>query len=156
MQHGGARSRSGPRADPLSARSELRAKRDGWTDLPAKHSGRAPAWPLEKKRASEEELWKALWKRPQAAMWKKRGLEWQVALYARSFLEAAEHGAPASLKTSVLRMEDGLGISEVGLTALRWRIVEDEVAAKRSAPVREAVEAAPAAPVRRLRRAASE
>lgn len=153
VQHGGARSRSGPPADPMSARSDRKA--DGWTTLPAKRTGRAPEWPLEREYAPEEALWKALWRKPQAVMWKKRGLEWQVAAYVRAFLESTEPGAPASLKTSVLRMEDGLGLSEVGLISLRWRIAEDEVAARRAAPAR-AVEAAPEAPVRRLRRAASE
>jgi hypothetical protein len=89
-------------------------------------------------------------------MWKRQHLEWQVAAYVRSFLEAAERGAPASLKTAVLRMEDGLGLSTVGLLALRWRITEDAVAAKRTARPAAAVELEPpAAPVRRLR-AASE
>lgn len=85
-------------------------------------------------------------------MWARQGLEWQVALYVRSFLEAAEHGAPASLKTSVLRMEDTLGLSTVGLAALRWRIPADQVAAARTARAEPEVPAeAKAPPVRRLR-----
>jgi hypothetical protein len=48
-------------------------------------------------------------------------------------MESTEKGAPASLKTAVLRQEDTLGISLVGLAQLRWRIAEDEVGAKRAA-----------------------
>jgi hypothetical protein len=155
MTSGGARARSGPPADPRSGRSERR--KDGWTELPAKSGIRAPAWPLVKQTAAEKTLWAKLWKKPQAVAWKKLGLDLQVAAYVRSFLESTEQGAPASLKTTVLRQEDTLGLSTVGMNALRWRIVEDELATKRSSGPR-AVEAAPeerAAPVRRLRPAAA-
>jgi hypothetical protein len=85
-------------------------------------------------------------------MWERQGLDFQVAMYVRTFLEAAEMGAPASLKTAVLRMEDTLGLSTVGLAALRWRIPVDEVGQARTA-VAVAVADRPA-PVRRLRVAA--
>jgi hypothetical protein len=149
---GGARARSGPAANPNSARSEKRA--DGWTDLPAKGRGdrRAPNFPLGSPSKAESGLWTVLWKKPQATMWERLGLTFQVAAYARAFLESTVAGAPASLKVSVLRMEDGLGLSIVGLNALRWRIAEDEVAAARAAhaPV---VPVEKPAPVRRLRSA---
>lgn len=155
MTSGGARARSGPPADPRSGRSEKRA--DGWTTLPAKSTGRPPKWPLERQSSSEVELWAQLWKKPQAAQWKRLGLAWQVALYCRTFLEAAERGAPASLKTSVLRMEDTLGLSTVGLAALRWRISEDQVAARRKARAEPAEQLEErAAPVRRLRAVVNE
>lgn len=149
----GGHARSGPAADPRSARSERRG--EIWTDLPAKRSGRVPTWPLELKTAPENKLWRKLWAKPQAVMWERQGLEWQVANYVRSFLEATEHGAPASLKTAVLRMEDTLGLSTVGLAALRWRITADEVAAARTAAAPAPVDDRPA-PVRRLRAAAAE
>jgi hypothetical protein len=146
---GGARSRSGPPSDPNSGRSERRA--DGWTEIPARPKGsRTPTWPLDLKTKPEQALWAKLWKKPQATMWLRQGLEFQVANYVRTFLEATDFGAPASMKTAVLRMEDTLGLSTVGLNALRWKIKVDEVAEKRD-------ERAPApgvdrsAPVRRLR-----
>lgn len=157
MTSGGARARSGPPADPGSARSERRG--DGWTTLPARTLGKAPAWPLGLSSSQEEDLWKALWKKPQATMWKRLGLTWQVAHYCRSFLEATERGAPASLKTSVLRQEDTLGLSTVGLAALRWRISEDAVAAKRrsaAAAARAAASELAPMPERRLRAVANE
>lgn len=143
----GAHGRGGPAANPNSGRSEQRA--DGWTELPAKVTGRPPVFPLEGMTAGEKLLWAGLWKKPQAAIWKKRGMQFQVAAYVRAFLESTAKGAPASLKTAVLRQEDSLGISLVGLQQLRWKIRDDEVAAKRSSPA--AVEPEKAAPVRRLR-----
>lgn len=151
MPSGGARARSGPPADPNSARSERRA--DGWTTLPAEgYQGRVPTFPLEEPLASEKKLWRLLWRKPQAIMWQRNGLTFQVAAYVRAFLEANQRSAPASLKTAVLRMEDTLGISTVGLNALRWRIAADELASKRTEPAAEAEERP--APVRRLRQAA--
>lgn len=154
MPSGGARARSGPPADPRSARSEKRS--DGWTMLPAQGRGarKAPNFPLGSPSKAESALWTVLWRKPQAVMWERLGLTFQVAAYARAFLESTAAGAPASLKVSVLRMEDGLGLSIVGMNALRWRIAEDEVAAKRSVPVAVAEERP--ALVRRLRAAASE
>lgn len=153
MPSGGARARSGPPADPRSARSERRG--DVWTDLPAKSGLRTPRWPLALQSSEEKALWTSMWKKPQAVMWKRQGLEFQVANYVRTYLEASEMGAPGSLKTVVLRMEDTLGLSLAGLASLRWRITTDEFAAARAAAAPAAAEERPA-PVRRLRAAASE
>lgn len=155
MPSGGARSRSGPPADPNSATSERRKQRgDGWVELPATHTGKAPTFPLTGRTPDEAKLWRALWRKPQAAQWAKLGLSYQVAHYCRLYLQATEKGAPASLTTAVLRQEDALGLSTIGLAALRWRIVEDEVGEQRAARAEPAAERA--APVRRLRPAASE
>ena len=40
--------------------------------------------------APEKALWSALWKKPQAVMWKRQGLEFQVANYVRTYLEALD------------------------------------------------------------------
>ena len=116
-------------------------------------TGRAPTFPLAEPSTAEKKLWRVLWKKPQAVMWDRHGLTFQVAHYCRSFLEASERGAPASLKTSVLRMEDSLGLSTVGLNALRWSITSDELGAKRAEP---AATVERPAPVRRLRQAVGE
>lgn len=143
----GGHARSGPAADPNSARSERRGK-DQWTELPVSYSGKVPVFPLEGKTAAEHKLWRVLWRKPQAAVWARLGLTWQVAHYCRTFLAATSQGAPASLTTAVLRQEDTLGISTVGLVALRWRIAEDQVGERRT--VAGPVEDRPV-PVRRLR-----
>jgi hypothetical protein len=80
---------------------------------------------------AEQEMWAKLWRKPQAAMWAKLGLENSVAMYVRSFLEASKPEAPSSLRTAVLRMENDLGVSIVGMRALRWRLAEDQLAPKR-------------------------
>lgn len=146
----GGHARSGPAAQPGSARTESR-KLD-WTTLPLEGRGstkRAPDFPLGGKSKQESALWTVLWRKPQAVMWERLGLTFQVAAYARAFLESTEPGAPASLKVSVLRMEDTLGLSISGLNALRWRFAEDEVLGHRSARESDRPEAS--APVRRLR-----
>lgn len=148
----GGHARSGPPADPSSGRTERGRNsggRDGWTNLPAGNpKAKAPTFPLEGKTKREAAYWLVLWRKPQAHMWHRQGLVFQVALYCRSFLEAAEPGAPASLRVSVLRMEDTLGLSTVGLAQLRWRMPVDEVGEQRTAAP--AVVERPA-PTRRLR-----
>lgn len=159
MPAGGARARSGPAASATSERAgrnarEQTQRRGDWVELPASYTGKAPTFPLDGRTPGEAKLWRALWRRPQAAQWVRLGLVYQVAHYCRLYLQATEPGAPASLTTAVLRQEDSLGLSTIGLAALRWRIVEDEVGAARSARAEPA--ASRPAPVRRLRPAASE
>lgn len=145
----GGHARSGPPAQPGSARTDARGLT--WTKLPIKGRGRkrAPEFPLEDPTVSESALWASLWRKPQAVMWEQLGQEFQVAAYTRAFLESTVAGAPASLKVSVLRMEDTLGLSIVGMNALRWQFAEDELKAQRS--TRRPTAAVEAAPVRRLR-----
>jgi len=64
-------------------------------------------------------------------MWDQLGLEFQVAAYVRAFIESVEAKASAGLKTAVLRMEAELGLSTVGMNALRWKFAIDEVAERR-------------------------
>lgn len=111
-----------------------------WTELPKSgRTGRVPAWPLPTRtNAAERKLWDRLWKSPQAIQWEHDGQELQVALYVRRAIEADERGAPSALTSVVLRLADSLGISELGMRSLRWRIVD------REAVKRPAEEAAPA------------
>jgi hypothetical protein len=156
MARGGTRVGAGRPPDPESRRQMKAAERADalsqpeaygeWTELPKSgRTGRVPAWPLPTRtNAAERKLWNRLWKMPQAIMWEHDGQELQVALYVRRFLEAEERGAPSALTNAVLRMQDALGISELGMRSLRWRIVDRTVAAKEPA----------AAPVARKRTAA--
>lgn len=135
---GGARVRSGPPADPNALRRN-RASDKEWATLPSDgYRGPIPDFPLKGTNDSESDLWLVLWRKPQAFMWARLGLELQVAAYVRAFLESVESGASAGLKTAVLRMEAELGLSTVGMGQLRWRIATDEVAERRegaSAPL---------------------
>jgi hypothetical protein len=75
-----------------------------------------------------------MWAKPQAFMWSKLDLRFQIAAYVRTFLEANTPGAVAGLKTAVQSMEANLGVNVIGLNALRWKFSEDEMSERRSAP----------------------
>lgn len=134
MTSGGARPRSGPAPDPNALRRD-RADDAGWTVLPGEgFKGQVPDFPLAGALAVESDLWAALWQKPQAVMWSRLQLEYQVAAYVRAFLEATEAGASAGLKTAVLRMEAELGLSLPGMHSMRWKFADDELAEKRDEP----------------------
>lgn len=134
MPSGGARSRSGPAPDPNALRRD-RADDAGWTVLPVEgFTGEVPEFPLSGALTFETDLWARLWRKPQAVMWSRLQLEFQVAAYVRAFLEATEAAATAGLKTAVLRMEAELGLSLPGMHSLRWKFAEDELAEKRDEP----------------------
>jgi hypothetical protein len=101
--------------------------------------GDVPVFPLPDALGVEVELWGKLWRKPQAFMWAKLGLEFEVAAYVRAFIESTEAKASAGLKTAVLRMAAELGLSLPGMHSLRWKFSEDELSVKRAAataPVR--------------------
>lgn len=132
MPSGGARARSGPTPDPMAFRRDRKDDKALWTDLPAEgRVGDAPGWPLEGFSERERELWDVEWRRPQAVMWELTGAVLEVALYVRRLAEAEKPGAPTNLGTLVKQLMEGLGISQDGLAKRHWRIVQDELAAKR-------------------------
>lgn len=142
MTSGGSRRSSGPAPDPQALRRD-RGDDKGWVTLPGGgFKGVAPEFPLSEALTVEVELWVRLWAKPQAAMWAKLGLEYEVAAYVRAFLESTIAEASAGLKTAVLRMGAEIGLSLPGMYALRWKFSEDEVSARREA-------VAPAGPVRK-------
>lgn len=156
----GGHARSGPAPDPNALRRN-RAGDAQWTVLPAEgYVGVVPEFPLpkipvydvyyeDKKRVreydsdatearweSEVELWESLWRKPQAVMWKKLGLEYEVAAYVRCFIESTGEESNSGLKTAALRMAAEIGLSLPGMHSLRWKFAEDQLAAKRdSKPV---------------------
>ena len=169
MASGGARRSSGPPADPNALRRD-RNDDAGWTILPSEgFTGTVPEFPLPRavqfnsyfengKKVTEPddaatmevweaeaELWEQLWRKPQAAMWSKLSMEFEVAAYVRAFLESVRSEASAGLKTAVLRMSAEIGLSLPGMHSFRWKFAEDEVAAKRTAasvtPVRSGLSA---------------
>lgn len=164
MTSGGSRARSGPAPDPLALRRDRKDDAD-WVVLPAEgYTGEVPGFPLEKisvydiywedkKRVKEYDadgtealrdrelaLWEKLWSKPQAFMWAKLGLEYEVAAYVRAFIESTGEDSNSGLKTAALRMSAEIGLSLPGMHAQRWKFSEDDLAARRAAAV-----AAPAA-----------
>ena len=129
----------GPAPDPDALRRDRKDDAAGWTSLPSEgFAGAIPVWPISagsELAGSEAVLWDKVWRKPQAAQWSRLGLEYQVAAYVRAFIESTEgESTSAGLTTAVLRMEDGLGISFKGMMTLRWKIVADEVSARRVKP----------------------
>lgn len=126
MPSGGARTRSGPAPDPNALR---RVRDEGeWMTLPAKTGlSRAPSWPLLDASDRELQLWEHLWlSKPQAFMWERLCLEYEVALYVRRFAEAERPRSAVILGTLVRQMADSLGLTTPGLRCNRWRIAASE------------------------------
>lgn len=133
MPKGGARARSGPAPDPNALRRDRKSD-EGWVTLPAEgFTGDAPKIPLPGALGAEADLWVTLWRKPQAAMWSRLGMEFEVAAYVRAYLESVQPEASAGLKTAVLRMAAELGLSLPGMHSLRWKFADDELAVKRDA-----------------------
>jgi len=155
MASGGARNRSGPKADETSGRSDARGF--SLTALPAEgYKGRAPAWPLPKSTiravaAREQKVWTEAWKTPQAAAWAQPSERWRirtVALWVRLTVRCEDPEAPASLLAQLHRFADQIGMTTAGLAEMGWKVAVDDVAKARA---RKSAEAKPAPRQRRLR-----
>lgn len=182
MAKGGARPRSGPAKDPNSRTSE-RARRAIKTmgssasdevasssvitsaefnplALPASgRPGRAPAFPLPKIvrgdafRKRELELWRELWKTPQALAWEREQWRWPtIAKYCRIMAATeSEPDASAALLSRERELRNECGLSPDGLRMNGWAIAPDQLAAKRSEKTASNATPVKAVPVRRLR-----
>lgn len=79
---------------------------------------------LEAQQQLEEELWRDLWKTPQAVMWQQMKWTREVAQYVR-FKARAEAGDLDSAKES-RQLADRLGLTPLAMLRLRWKIAEPE------------------------------
>jgi hypothetical protein len=127
--------------------------------LPAAgRGGRAPAFPLPKIvrygtelvdgkpvrvadrtlgdafRKRELELWRELWKTPQALAWEREQWRWPtVAKYCRIMASTeAEPDASAALLSRERELRNECGLSPDGLRMNGWAIAPDQLAEKRS------------------------
>lgn len=155
MARGGARNRSGPQADPNSARSDRRGIK--LTALPASgYDGDVPEWPLprrfvywvdsDKRRHLDEsttdiiadreaELWAWAWRTPQACAWSQPSESWRlhtVAMWVRTFVLCESSEATAADKGSLHRFADQIGMTPAGLRENGWAIATDEVGERRA------------------------
>jgi hypothetical protein len=78
---------------------------------------------------NEKDLWRRLWRTPQAAQWAKNRWDREVAQYVRH-KSAAEIGSLEDSKEARLRA-DALGLTPKGMRSLLWTIQADEVTEKR-------------------------
>jgi hypothetical protein len=155
MPSGGARGRSGPAPDPNALRRDRKDDAE-WQVLPVEgFTGVVPEFPLPaipvydiywvnkervkefdedataQRRETELEFWRVLWAKPQAMMWDRLGLKYEVAAYVRAYIESTGAESNSGLKTAVLRMGAEIGLSLPGMHTLRWKFGTDELAAKR-------------------------
>ena len=156
MARGGARNRSGPKADPNSGRSDRRGYK--LTALPASgYDGEAPRFPLmprtvmrwetedkrryqvvdedatEAVREREAELWAWAWTTPQACAWSMPSESWRIhtiAMWVRTFVICESSEATAADKGSLHRFADQIGMTTAGLAEMGWAVAVDEVSAK--------------------------
>ena len=160
MPSGGARRNAGRSPDPDALRRD-RKDDASWVTLPVEgFTGNVPDFPLnaipvydiywdnkvrvkefdadatEKLRERELALWADLWAKPQAFMWARLDLKYEVAAYVRGFLESTSAESNSGLKTAALRMAAEIGLSLPGMHSLRWKFSEDELSVKRSEPVK--------------------
>lgn len=135
MSRGGARNRSGPKADENSERSEQRGYT--LTSLPSEgYKGPVPKFPLPDATKRELEVWKQLWKKPQAAAWALPSESWRidtVGMYVRVKVRCEDPEAPATLFGQLHRFADQIGLTTAGLAEMGWKVAVDETAAAREA-----------------------
>lgn len=138
MPRGGARVRSGPPKQDGSIRQGRIMDRSGLVRLPfAGREGEPPAWPLPGRMTKwETERWAAEWRRPQAIMWERLGLELQVALYVRALRLAVAPGAAASRVKDLNPVLNNLGLTADAMKRLGWVIEDLPAVAGAAAPPR--------------------
>lgn len=92
---------------------------------------------------AEAELWRELWRTPQAAEWERQRWTREVAMYVRWSVLAGCADLDAAKEAR--QLADRLGLTPMALLRLRWQITRDELADQRNQ--REAAPA-PAPPAR--------
>ena len=152
MARGGARNRSGPKADEKSERSDRRGYR--LTALPSEgYDGPVPDFPLPSPSKRELEVWAEAWRTPQACAWSMPSEAWRshtVAMWVRVKVRCEDPEAGAALLGQLHRFADQIGMTTAGLAEMGWKVAVDETAERREqTPEPEAAPAA--APVRRMR-----
>ncbi len=133
MARGGARNRSGPVPAEGSARSEARGY--SLTALPAEgFDGEPPAWPLTAATRRELDVWREVWRTPQACAWSLPSEAWRartVAMWVRVSVRCEKRDAPATLFGQLHRFADQIGLTTAGLAEMGWKVAVDEVAVRR-------------------------
>lgn len=140
MGRGGARANSGPAPDPNALRRDRPSDKASWITLPAAgRAGPPPEWPLvtsadEDVAIREHDLWRSLWRRPQAVMWAALGQELEVALFVRKLAEAERPRASVELQKVIRQYLGSLGLSVEGMLRNRWKIDSTAPSASASRP----------------------
>lgn len=130
MPRGGARNRSGPRADPDSERSDRRGYT--LTALPAEgYDGPVPDFPLPDASDRELAVWGQAWRTPQACAWSMPSERWRirtVAMWTRLSVRCEDRDAGAAHLAQLHRFADQIGMTTAGLAEMGWKVAVDETA----------------------------
>lgn len=133
MPRGGARNRSGPKADPTSERSDRRGYT--LTALPAEgYDGPVPDFPLPDASDRELEVWEQAWRTPQACAWSMPSERWRVrtvAMWTRLSVRCEDPDAGAAHLAQLHRFADQIGMTTAGLAEMGWKVAVDETAPRR-------------------------
>lgn len=125
--HGGARNRSGPTANPASARSDARDVRAKRLSVGG-YAGDFPPLSDFLPDATEREgvVWAEAWRTPQAAQWILESWRHRtIAMYVRWSVKAEDPDAKGVVMTAVQRLGDQIGLTPAGLKENGWLIVPD-------------------------------
>lgn len=112
----------GPSPDPSSLREARRLREGTIETLPQERHGDLPVFPLTGPTEREAALWASMWRKPQAVVWERQGLELEVAMHVRTLVECEAPGANASLRSLLLRQAGSLLLTERALLAGGYRI----------------------------------
>ena len=149
MAQGGRRLRGGP--PPVEGSRESLRRGYVLTALPAEgYDGPVPDWPLpvredDEVAAREGDLWRWVWRTPQACAWSLPSERWRTQIVARWVRQAVlceSVGAKPADHGQLHRYADQIGLTTAGLREMGWKVATDEVTAKAAEP----------RPVRRERR----
>lgn len=124
---------TGPPPNPQS-RKQTGGQAHTWTDLPAGgYQGEIPAWPLsadDEVGDRELEVWRTIWRTPQAEAWSRLGWVHDIAIYVRLLVRAETGDIKAT--TESRQWSDRLGLNPTAMLKNRWRVRPDEVAEQRT------------------------
>jgi hypothetical protein len=122
MTRGGARVNAGRKPDPNALRRDRPGDAETWTLLPASgRKGRVPPWPLDgDPDAREWELWRVLWKLPQAEQWDRLAAHHSVAVYVRLFTLTEQGDLKAA--SEARQWSDRLGLNPAAMRQQRWKV----------------------------------
>ena len=148
--HGGARNRSGPPADPNSARSEQRGL--SYQALPNEgYQGEIPEFPQGNADETILAYWNWAWRTPQAAAWiHEPYLMQSVARWARLSALCESADARASDFAQVNTLEGNLGLNHAGMRFNGWSVAKPQISPDQSDSKQSSVEG-DAQPERRMR-----